>query len=1117
MSEHTNSNLASHVRIEQAAIRSIRLETDLQQKGMADAYVLTSQALAQLGRILSGNSDKHPSRAWTLTGPYGSGKSYFGLYLMNLLGKNQPDHRAAVRTLKQADPVLAREEVEKPLVGTRGFFPIPVTGFRAPLQECLSSGLVHAVQQLDAEGASSRTAVRTPRRPKTSRDFLKLLERLAKSAAKRGYCGTLLIFDELGKPLEYAAAHPDESDIYLLQELAEFANRSGDMPLIFIGIFHQAFERYAVFLDSVTRKEWAKVQGRFEDIPFQEPPTQQLYLLANAIQHTDGGLEKFDSLFREQAERAISSGWRPPMMPQDEFSEITAQTYPLHPTTLVALPWVFRRLAQNERSIFAYLASHEPKGFQEFLREHAAPDFIGLADLFDYVASNFQGRLYTSSRGRVLAETLERLNGATTLSDGQIALLKTIGLLNWLGDTSQIQATEDALFAAMQATRFSDAAVRKALVELKKRSIVVYRKFNQTYSIWQGSDIDIEDRLQQAHQSLTGQYSPAEMLRRYMPPRPLIARRHSYQTGTLRYFDVRYADTQSETETIAEVSEDASGLVILTLPLNRADERQLRAWAQDVVWSNRPDVVVGVAQPVPRVNELARELLALQWVYEHTPELRDDSVARQEWRTRVVTIETLLQQLLDETFGQRQLTDAKSCRWYHRSEDVSRQLGRNVTAFLSIVCDELYDRTPRLWNELLNRHNLTSQAAAARRNLIEAMLTRADQETLGIDGYPPERSMYESILNTGGLHQPDDSGEWHFSHPPDDDPLGLRPVWQQISEFIFSSSLEVRPLEELYTVLAAAPYGLTEGVLPVILCAFLIVHQGEVTLYREGTLLPEPTIADWEVLLRRPDLFSLAGCRLTGPRRAILERFSASLGVEVAVMDVVRELLRRMKTLPEHTWRTRDLSEPALQVRQAVERARSPELLLFVDLPAAVGMSPFEDRISDSVLIDEFFDRLNEALAELNEATPRLRAWARDELLTAFGHSTGEEGWTQFLATAQTLANYSVNPKLHPLIRRAVDSPDPYTGVDSVLAYVASRPVRTWTDGDRDRFQAQLTMYARLLREEQENHELDELLTPEQRELRKKLVNKMRNVLESGYTEDRQVIRAALLSLLREK
>ena len=45
-------------------------------------------------------------------------------------------------------------------------------------------------------------------------------------------------------------------------------------------------------------------------------------------------------------------------------------------TRLVALVLgpLFRQLAQNERSLFAFVASSEPFGFQEFLREQTAQD-----------------------------------------------------------------------------------------------------------------------------------------------------------------------------------------------------------------------------------------------------------------------------------------------------------------------------------------------------------------------------------------------------------------------------------------------------------------------------------------------------------------------------------------------------------------------------------------------------------------------------------------------------------------------------------------------------------------------------------------------------------------------
>ena len=501
------------------------------------------------------------ARAWTLTGPYGSGKSYFGLFLVNLLAKTQPDHLAALRTLAQLDEALALQVQQKHLDSSQGFFPVPITGYRAPLQECLREGLGRAAQRLGIE--ADETLIPPAQAP--SRAYVRALSTLLEQAVGQGYRGVLLIVDELGKLLEFAATHPDTADVYLLQEIAEFANRSADTPLVIIGILHQAFERYATFVDSVTQQEWAKIQGRFEDIPFQEPPTQQLHLLARALVHERGVLETVTPAIHADLPRILAAGWCPPTMAEDTFSELVLRAYPLHPTAFVALPLIFRRLAQNERSIFAYLTSHEPKGFQEFLQEHRAPEFVRLPDLFDYVAANFQGRLYASGRGRVLAETLDRLNSLSTLTSLESALLKSIGLLNWLGETSHLQPTEEALIAALDGGTYRAAELRGALQALRQRSLIVYRRFNRTYAIWQGSDVDIEDRLRHAYQHLSRTFSPAAMLQKYLPPRPLVARRHSYRTGTTRAFEVRYADTHTDYEALLSKPAEASGLVVLGL------------------------------------------------------------------------------------------------------------------------------------------------------------------------------------------------------------------------------------------------------------------------------------------------------------------------------------------------------------------------------------------------------------------------------------------------------------------------------------------------------------------------------------------------------------------------
>ena len=85
----------------------------------------------------------------------------------------------------------------------------------------------------------------------------------AASAKPESYGGLVVFIDELGKFLEAAAQ--DGGDIYIFQQLAEAASRSGGRLLV-VGILHQAFEDYANKLSREARDEWSKIQGRFVDL-----------------------------------------------------------------------------------------------------------------------------------------------------------------------------------------------------------------------------------------------------------------------------------------------------------------------------------------------------------------------------------------------------------------------------------------------------------------------------------------------------------------------------------------------------------------------------------------------------------------------------------------------------------------------------------------------------------------------------------------------------------------------------------------------------------------------------------------------------------------------------------
>lgn len=1112
------AKLSSLIRVRSDSARSINIERDLHQPVLAKDYVFTAQAQRALARIIDGIENATHTRAWTLTGPYGSGKSYFGLFVLNLMSASLPAHQHAATQLRKADSLLARRiQRLTGANGSRGLLPVAITGHRAPLQETLVRGLDQALQSLSLSARVRRqlsdagNVARTDSRALVMwiQDLLSVISRSA-----LGYSGLLLFLDEMGKPLEYAAAHPDTADIYLLQELAELANRSKQTPFVFVGILHQAFDRYAGSLDSATQREWAKVQGRFEDIAFQEPLDQQMRLIVRALIHTDhAAISAALKKTRAYVSVAVESGWQPPLMHTDEFTRLCCDAYPFHPTAFVALPHLFRRLAQNERSIFAYLTSQETFGFQEFLRSHTAPETIRLAHLFDYLVANFQGRLYASLRTRPITETLERLNNGHSLSPLTTDLMKTIGLLNWLGEVSPLQATEERILAAVRSEMYTDDQIQEALRTLQMQSLIVRRRFNQTYAIWQGSDVDLEQRLEEAQRKLTDSFSLAQAVQEFLPPRPIVARRHSYETGTIRYFEVRYVDQQTRDQISLQAGAGASGLVLICLSTNYADAEAFVQWACAPLFKARPDIVLCVAERTSRLAELVKELHCLQWVQENTPELRDDPVARREVRTRMGMVEALIRSELHLALSTNQLTSPTGSRWFHLGAMLSTSKG--LSHALSTICDILYSDAPRLRNELINRRTLSSQGAAARRNLIEAMLTRAGQPTLGIEGYPPERSMYESILRASGLHRVTESGNWAFSAPSEHDPLGLRPVWQAMTDFIFASPPEPRTVQKLFGRLAAPPYGVTAGVAPLLLCAFLIVHQHETTLYRDGTLLPEPGIADWEVLLRRPELFAVAGCRVAGLRAAVVERMARGLRVPPYVMPVVRSLITRLRSLPEHAWRTRKLPEVAINLRRVVETARWPEHFLFVEVPEALGLPPFEDETFDEERFEAFFQRLNAALDALARATPRLLTWARDLWLEACALPAGEEGWQMFRQQAEQLAPRATHPTLIPLLKRAVGSADAASALESILALLANRPVRTWTDADAERFEAQARHVGRLFREESDAEAYANGL-PAELQIRSRQIAKQINAYLSELNEDPQVLRSALRELLGE-
>lgn len=207
-------------------------------------------------------------RAFTWTGPYGGGKSSLAITLAGLVGAKGPVRAAAVEALGSA---VADKLLEAFNPGRNGWLVVPVVGRKSdPIQD-IGNALEHARRKDGNLRGHPRGDVASGR---------ELLDRLTKEAEDRPRDGVLLIIDEMGKLLESAAA--EGGDIYLFQELAETAARSKGR-IVVVGILHQAFDQYASRLGQETRDDWAKIQGRFIDIPLIAAVDEVIDLLGRAI------------------------------------------------------------------------------------------------------------------------------------------------------------------------------------------------------------------------------------------------------------------------------------------------------------------------------------------------------------------------------------------------------------------------------------------------------------------------------------------------------------------------------------------------------------------------------------------------------------------------------------------------------------------------------------------------------------------------------------------------------------------------------------------------------------------------------------------------------------------
>lgn len=875
--------------------------------------------------------------AMSIIGPYGSGKSTFGMVLGNLAApSDDPGWKAAYEMLRVAAPDAADRLVASRrragldesgmvrCIATARLEPVAATVLRAASNGAASYFGASYGRGDFAEAVTLRRCVLSLQKG-TVPDAVTVSRIVASMAAS---APVLLILDEFGKNIEYFADGGSDGDLFLLQDLAEMTGALRGLRLHIVTIQHMALGEYVAGSSATRIKEWAKIQGRFESVHFANSLEHTRALLSSSLKHNAGMSHRImEWAVRHSKAAAEEAG-------VDIPAHTAASCYPLHPLAVEALPELCSRYGQNGRTLLSFVFGSGPGTVARFIEDgwdgRGALPTMGADHLYDYfISGSAPARVGAAASSSRLVEIDTIVRDARVSDETERSVLKAIGLINLTGRSGRLRASMGVIRCMA-----GDGAER-AVGSLESRSVITYRHHADEYRIWQGTDVNIAAKMDAWRQAMRSTPYP-DLMKAAMDPDPVIAARHGMETGTLRVFEPLFGMPEGG------IGTEYDGAVIYG-----TDETAVPASERPVLVSRCMDVsgLAGAAVEVAALRALSKD-----------NDIAGDWVARGEVGERLAAAESALGAEFGRAYG-------AGSTWVYKTGGRERSVRGTASSAASVVSDVAYPDAPLVYNEMINRNRLTSQGSTALYRLMRLMITDEGKERLGLDGWKPERAIYEAIIGENRVHKRTDGG-YRFSR------LGgwLRATWKAALDRMQKTQKAVA-LPEIYHIWKMPPYGIRDGVMPILVLLIILARRDGLAVYEHGTYVPRINASLAERLVKNPGHFSLKYYPRSAYRAILIKRTAKSLGTDPGdgMLGIVGRLVGVVRALPAYTRRTKNLSRRALAVRDAIQRAVEPDTLLFESLPKALGTGHTSGSMNERAA-GRFAGGLADAVGELRAA-----------------------------------------------------------------------------------------------------------------------------------------------------
>lgn len=780
--------------------------------------------------------------------------------------------------------------------------------------------------------------------------------------SSNGFAGIFVIYDEFGKYLERGIHNPSSLNIQFLQDFAEFCDRSGETQCHLNLITHLSVSQYASQLPITVQKEWAKIEGRFQESAFYDRGTGSYEMITHVfeqgIDQTDAGLYKKVKKTNEGLLSNVQGKGLELFFERKNPAELLSKCYPLHPISLALLPVISQKVAQNERTLYTFLTRDEENSLAQFLATSNLDEnsYLCVSDLYQYFAPLIAKDVGIGGTYKINLMVEEAFGKIS--KDDKIGreLLSYIALSSIAKNYIQFPLSKDFLIAAFE-NMFSKKEIEAKLTELQSMKFVYFNKILKQYELQQGSSIDVDEEIEKFRSIKLTSKDLVRIVKDYFPQDFIVPKRYNFNFSITRFAPTAFISVEELKGLKFKTSPDYNredALLYYVIPFDQEELLQARKLVSEM---KSTLVVFVLPESFIECRRDIEELNAVNALFNNKEVIQSGPLVKKELeRHKSVTLHAI-KSTLDKLIGKFRL----SVDVYYSKLDLKKHVlsYSDLSNTIGTILEQEYSGYVAINSELINKQKASGTISLARRQLIDGILSKSLEENLGLKGNGPEVSILKSLVAISKFKIKEDSVL--ISKSSD-----LHKLFENYKSWMINAENGVEATE-LYDRLMAPPFGLRKCVIPLYLALFDQLLDYPVSHYYLNEYLPKVDGEHYEMMFKHPKVCRVKYTQISKARASYLNQLSNLFGAEnknATVAIALESVFKWRSSIPPYTKEVTTLKGDYKKVLIALDSAIEPEKLLFERIPDAFGFEAVDEKTKDSVIV-KLLEKIKDCKTEL--------------------------------------------------------------------------------------------------------------------------------------------------------